>query len=82
MYQGVHVDLFLTDTSSLPFALLHHTGDKNYNIIVRNKAKHLGYKLNQYGLFKGDEKIKKKFKSERQVIEFIGLTYKSPKDRT
>ena len=80
----VKVDLFRTDADCLPFALLHHTGNKTYNIRVRAHAKAMGYKLNQYGLFHPDgSKVgsAKKFKSERDVLKFLGVTYKTPSER-
>lgn len=81
----VYADLFYVYNDELPYALMHYTGSKMYNIRIRAHVKKLGYLLNQYGLFdiktgeraKGTEKIK----TEKQLCEFIGITYKDPPDR-
>lgn len=78
----VKIDLFRTDKRSYPFALLHFIGNKDFNIRVRAHAKRKGYKLNQYGLFDlKAEKYVKGLSSERKILEFLGVTYKEPKDR-
>jgi DNA polymerase (family 10) len=75
----IHIDLFLTRKEDLPFALFHYTGSKIYNIRTRAKAKRAGYKLNQYGLFKNEKKIN--FRSEYELMKFLGLTLRKPEDR-
>jgi len=81
-----NIDLFYVRKEEMPFALMHYTGSKTYNIRIRFHAKTLGFKLNQYGLFyirsgkrvKGSEKIR----DEKQLCRFLGVTYKEPKDRS
>jgi len=75
------IDLFYANPKDLPFALLHHIGNKYFNIRTRAHAKKQGYLLNQYGLFKNGKKIKHKFKSERAILRFLGITYKTPSKR-
>jgi len=78
----IQIDLFRIKKENLPFALLHYTGNKNFNIRVRAHAKRNGYLLNQYGLYRNkDEKVKKKFKTEKDILDYIGVTYKEPSDR-
>jgi DNA polymerase (family X) len=81
----ISLDLFIVLESEIPFALLHYTGDYTFNIRVRAHVKKLGWLLNQYGLF--DAKTKKRIngkqiKSERDIFKIIGVTYKSPKQRS
>lgn len=78
---GKQVDIFLSFKSEHPFALLHYTGSKEFNIRVRAHANKLGFKLNQYGLYKNDIKINKTFKNERELLSFLGITYKAPSER-
>lgn len=86
----IQLDLFYSDNKSWQFALLHYTGDKLQNIKLRTKAKKKGYKLNQYGIFdendellKIDEKdITKVLKNEKDIFEFLGKKYKTPKERS
>ena len=56
------------------------TGSQKFNIIVRGEAKRQGYKLNQYGLWQGDERIAGK--SEEQIFDALGLKYVRPIDRS
>ena len=57
------LDLFSTQKDDMAFALLHHTGNMMLNIKMRLKAKNMGFKLNQYGLFKMPiSKLGKKYK--------------------
>jgi DNA polymerase (family 10) len=77
------IDIFYTPADELYFALLHHTGSKLYNIRVRASAKKQGYLLNQHGLFKdGKNKINVKFNSEGEILKYLGLTVREPKDRS
>ena len=76
----IKIDIFHADVANWPFALLHHTGPKDFNIRTRAHAKRLGYKLSQYGLFKGNRRISG-LKSERDILKKIGVTYKTPAKR-
>lgn len=76
----MRMDLFKTTDEELPFAMLHWTGSKSFNIRVRAHAKKKGYKLNQYGLFnKAGNKIKAS--TEKEILSAIGVTYKPPELR-
>ena len=77
----IAIDLFTCLKSDKPFAMLHHTGSKTFNIKIRVHAKKMGLKLNQYGIFKSNKKISKKFKSERDILRYIGVKYLTPKER-
>jgi len=76
----IKLDIFHADLTNWAFALLHHTGPKDFNIRTRAHAKRDGYKLSQYGLFKGDKRIGG-LKTERDILKKIGVTYKSPAKR-
>jgi len=87
----VQIDLFYTTLDNLPFALFHYTGSKKFNIRTRRLAKIKGYKLNQYGLFRMVDKGKmdedkmaktgKKIKTERDIFDILGVTWKEPHER-
>jgi len=49
---GIQVDLRLVADESRGAALQYFTGSKAHNIAVRDRAIALGYKLNEYGLFR------------------------------
>jgi DNA polymerase (family X) len=50
---GLQVDLRAVDAASYGAALLYFTGSKSHNIRLRQIALDHGWKLNEYGLFKG-----------------------------
>jgi DNA polymerase (family 10) len=54
---GVQVDLRAVPAESFGAALQYFTGSKEHNIIVRNRAKARGLKINEYGAFRGEERI-------------------------
>ena len=72
------------DIRFIPFlswypALLYFTGSKDLNLMMRNKAKKLGYKLNEYGLFKGSKNMY--VESEEEIFNFLGMQYLEPHQR-
>lgn len=78
------LDLFLIPEESLPFALFHYTGSKQFNIRTRAYVKKMGMLLNQYGLYnsKTGKKINTDIKTERDLFNYLNITYKSPKQRS
>lgn len=86
LYAGkyLRLDLFKTTDEELPFAILHWTGSKSFNIRIRAHAKKQGYKLNQYGLYPitpAAKPITYPITSERDILTAIGVTYKAPEFR-
>jgi len=72
------------DIRFIPFlswypALLYFTGSKELNLMMRNKAKKLGYKLNEYGLFKGSKNMY--VESEEEIFNLLGMQYLEPQER-
>ena len=72
------------DIRFIPFlswypGILYFTGSKNLNLTMRNKAKKLGYKLNEYGLFKGTKNIY--VESEEEIFNLLGMKYLEPQER-
>ena len=49
------IDIILLPYESYYSGLLYFTGSKEFNIKIRSEAKKLGYKLNEYGLYKNDK---------------------------
>lgn len=79
------VDLFLVEEKDLPYALFHYTGSSTYNIRTRAHAKAHGMLLNQYGVFDVNTKRRARgsssIKSEKDLADFLGVSYRSPNDR-
>jgi predicted nucleotidyltransferase len=78
----VHVDFKVVPNESWPFALLHFTGSKETNIMMRRAAIRKGCHLNEYGLYYDhDNSSVPGIKTEKDVFEFLGLKYKEPWER-
>jgi DNA polymerase (family 10) len=54
---GVQVDLRAVPAESFGAALQYFTGSKEHNIVLRGRAKSRGLKINEYGVFRGEESI-------------------------
>lgn len=78
---GFQADLRLVASESRGAALQYFTGSKAHNIALRDRAIGLGFKLNEYGVFKveGDERIAGA--SEEDVYHTLGLAYVPPELR-
>lgn len=76
---GIHVDLRVVPDISYGAALHYFTGSQAHNIAVRKLGVKKGYKINEYGVFKKDERIAGKTESE--IFKFVGLSYIEPELR-
>ncbi len=74
------LDVFRTLPEDEIPMLLYSTGSKEHNILMRGKAKRMGYLLNQKGLFKNGEKIEG-LDSEKAYFDILAIEYKEPKNR-
>ncbi|MEK7203765.1 MAG: DNA polymerase/3'-5' exonuclease PolX, partial [Patescibacteria group bacterium] len=77
---GMDADLRVLEPKSFGAALQYFTGDKYHNIAVRELAIKKGYKLSEYGLFKGKKMIAGK--TEEEIYEKLGLEWMPPEIRT
>ena len=76
---GMSVDLRVVPQASYGAALHYFTGSKAHNIAVRKLGVIKGYKINEYGVFKGGERIGGK--TEKAVYDKVGLPYIAPELR-
>ena len=76
---GLHVDLRAVAAVSYGAALHYFTGSKAHNVAVRRMAIRQGLKVNEYGVFREDERIAGK--TEEAVYEAVGLPYIPPELR-
>ena len=76
---GIDCDLRVIPLESFGAALLYFTGSKAHNVALRKLAIKLGYKLNEYGLFKGDTLIAGR--TEEDVYAALGLDWIEPRLR-
>ncbi len=85
---GLQVDLRLVDEQAFPAALQYFTGSKEHNTALRARARRLGLKLNEYGLFRELSNETKAGTEERLVVHnedelyrALGLSYIPPELR-
>ncbi|MGA9165144.1 MAG: DNA polymerase/3'-5' exonuclease PolX, partial [Thiobacillus sp.] len=76
---GLQVDLRVVEAGSYGAALCYFTGSKAHNIAIRRIAQQHGLKINEYGVFRGAERIAGK--DETSVYRSIGLPYIPPELR-
>ena len=73
------IDIRFVPFQSYYSALLYFTGSFQLNREMRQVAKKLGYKLNEYGLYKNKKLIK--VNSEKDIFDKLKLKYQEPKYR-
>jgi DNA polymerase (family 10) len=76
---GLHVDLRVVPQASYGAALCYFTGSKAHNIALRKIGVKKGYKVNEYGVFKGEKRIGGK--TEQEVYRKLGMDYVEPEMR-
>jgi len=79
LHSRLELDLRVVPDESYGAALQYFTGSKEHNVVVRQKAKDLGLKVNEYGVFRGDEQIAGA--TEEGVYAAIGLPWFPPELR-
>lgn len=83
---GIQSDLRVVTDAEFPFALMYFTGNKEHNIIMRQRAIQRGLRLNEYGLFRSkeetrDPKLLVKCNTEEEIFQQLGLNYVPPECR-
>jgi DNA polymerase (family 10) len=76
---GLQVDLRAVEETAYGAALCYFTGSKAHNIALRRIAQGAGFKLNEYGVFRGGERIAGD--SEESVYRALGLPWIPPELR-
>jgi len=75
----MQVDLRVVDKDSFGAALMYFTGSKEFNIKMRQLALKKGYKLNEYGLFKGEKNLASQ--TEAEMFSLLGMEFVAPELR-
>ena len=79
LHGGMDADLRVVGEKSFGAALQYFTGNKAHNIALRTIATRKGYKLNEYGLFKGKRMIAGR--TEQDVYRALDLQWLAPEVR-
>ncbi|MEC9095355.1 MAG: DNA polymerase/3'-5' exonuclease PolX, partial [Planctomycetota bacterium] len=77
------VDLRVVETDAFGAALQYFTGSKDHNVELRGRAKPLGLKINEYGVFRvdGDNETYVAGATEKEVYLALNLPYFAPEIR-
>jgi DNA polymerase (family 10) len=83
---GIQSDLRVVSDAEYPFALMYFTGNKEHNIVMRQRAIDRGLRLNEYGLFRSDTetrdpKLLVPCRTEEEIFSKLGLHYVPPEMR-
>jgi DNA polymerase (family X) len=77
--RGLQVDLRVVEPEAFGAALQYFTGSKDHNVRLRSLAREHGLKVNEYGVYRGDERIAGR--SEEEVYAALGLAWIPPELR-
>jgi len=75
----IRIDLRVIEAGSFGSALMYFTGSKAHNVRLREWAIKKGFKLNEYGLFKGERQIAGR--TEADIYKKLGLRWIPPEVR-
>jgi len=78
---GVQVDMRVVSPSSFGAALQYFTGSKEHNVTMRSLANDLGFKVNEYGVFRLSDGAKVAGETEEGVYEVLGMQWMPPEMR-
>ena len=79
LHSGLELDLRVVPAESYGAALQYFTGSKEHNIVVRRRAQERGLKVNEYGVFRGEESVAGR--TEEEVYAAVGLPWIAPELR-
>jgi DNA polymerase (family 10) len=77
--QGLAIDFRLLPPESEGPALQHFTGSREHNTLLRGRAKGLGLKMNEYGVYRGEKPLP--LADEQAVYRAVGLPWIPPELR-
>ena len=78
---GMGADLRCVAPEQFPFALQHFSGSREHNTALRARAKEMGLKSNEYGLFPEGTEESLKAGTEEEVYKHLGLAWIPPELR-
>ncbi len=76
---GLQVDLRVVEPEAFGAALAYFTGSKDHNVRLRTLARERGLKVNEYGVYRGEERIAGR--TEEEVYASLGLAWIPPELR-
>ena len=78
---GLQVDVRVLEEESYGAALHYFTGSKDHNVAVRERAKEMGLKVSEYGVFRAKDEKRLSGADEGDVFKAVGLPFIPPELR-
>ena len=78
---GLQADLLLKPEASFASLLQHFTGSKEHNILLRERAQHMGLSMSEYGLTEQASGKLETYPTEQALYQRLGLQYIPPELR-
>ena len=77
------VDFMYAPANEFSFAILYFTGSKAFNVMMRERAKQMGYSLNEHRFIRLADKdeVMISFPTEKSIFDFLQMAYKTPAER-
>jgi DNA polymerase (family X) len=79
--EGLQVDVRALDDKSFGAAMQYFTGSKEHNVALRQRAVRMGFRLNEYGLFRADDESRVAGETEAGIYQALGLDWIPPELR-
>lgn len=77
--EGIRVDIKFVKTEQYACAIMHFTGSKDHNVELRKIARQRSLKINEYGVFQ--EELRMKINTEEEFYAFFNMQYIPPELR-
>ncbi|MDI6755534.1 MAG: helix-hairpin-helix domain-containing protein, partial [Thermodesulfobacteriota bacterium] len=78
---GLQVDVRVLEEESYGAALHYFTGSKAHNVAIRDRAKELGLKISEYGVFRAKDEKRLSGAQEEDIFKAVGLPFIPPELR-
>ena len=78
----VEINLWKTTKEHFPYAYFQYAYPKKLVIALRNKAKNMGYKINQYGLYKEPSNKLIKVHDYLEIFDYLDVPARTPVEET
>lgn len=79
--EGLQVDVRALDHESFGAAMQYFTGSREHNVALRQRAIRMGYRLNEYGLFRAEDESRVAGETEEGIYQALGLDWIPPELR-
>ena len=78
---GIQVDLRILPKSDYGAAMHYFTGSQDHNVVMRDRAKRIGLKISEYGVFDVKDDTRLGGGREEDVFKLVGLPFIPPELR-